>query len=98
MNNELKRGTVLQGGKYVIEETLGSGGFGITYVGLQVGLNRRVAIKEFFMSDCCGRYAGSSRVTVWSEGNRGIVERFRAKFVKEAQTIAQLDNPHDKDT
>ena len=78
----------------MIEETLGSGGFGITYIGLQVGLNRRVAIKEFFMSDCCGRDPSMSRVTVWSEGNREIVERFRAKFVKEAQTIAQLDNPH----
>lgn len=41
--------TSLQGGKYKIEKVLGQGGFGITYLGLQTGLNRSVAIKEFFM-------------------------------------------------
>jgi len=35
----------LQGGKYVIEEVLGQGGFGITYKALHVELNRQVVIK-----------------------------------------------------
>lgn len=41
----------LQNGKYGIVRVFGQGGFGITYDGVQTGLNRRVAIKEFFMSD-----------------------------------------------
>ena len=38
-------GQELQGGKYVIEQILGQGGFGITYRALQVNLNRPVVIK-----------------------------------------------------
>lgn len=46
---QLIEGTLLQEGKYRIEGILGQGGFGITYLGWQTRLNRRVAIKEFFM-------------------------------------------------
>ena len=91
--SNLKCGSRLQGGKYVIEKTLGNGGFGITYLGVQVALKRKVAIKEFFMRGYCERDSGTSNVTVGSQGSRAIVDRFRVKFVKEAQTIAQLDNP-----
>ena len=92
--DELHAGATLQGGKYTIERMLGQGGFGITYLGTQAGLNRRVAIKEFFMRAYCNRDADTSHVSVASQGSREEVERFRQKFVKEAQTISALDNPH----
>lgn len=41
---QLRQGSTLQGGKYIIKRVLGQGGFGITYEGLQVGLNRKVGI------------------------------------------------------
>ena len=47
----LRQGTLLKHGEYRIERELGHGGFGVTYLAVQVGLNRRVAIKEFFMSE-----------------------------------------------
>lgn len=91
---QLQSGTLLQGGKYKIERVLGQGGFGITYLATQVGLNRKVAIKEFFMREYCNRDTDTSHVTVGSEGSRDVVEKFRSKFVKEAQNIACLKHPH----
>lgn len=91
---QLQSGTFLQGGKYKIETILGQGGFGITYLGWQTGLDRRVAIKEFFMKEYCNRDASTSHVTVGTEGSRELVVRFQQKFVKEAQTIAKLDHPY----
>ena len=48
---QLTHNSLLQGGKYRIERVLGQGGFGITYLGEQVALGRKVAIKEFFMKE-----------------------------------------------
>ena len=94
--NELTKGCTLQHGKYKIVKTLGQGGFGITYQGMQTGLNRKVAIKEFFMEDYCEREDGVSQVSfVGTKGNQELVKRFREKFVKEAQLIAGLEDvPH----
>ena len=90
----LQQGTLLQGGKYRIECELGHGGFGITYLAVQLGLNRRVAIKEFFMSEYCNRDVDTSHVSVPSEGSKELVAKFRNKFIKEAQNIAGLKHPN----
>ena len=90
----LGKDTVLQGGKYRIEKLLGQGGFGITYLAFQPGLNRKVAIKEFFMKDLCNRDPEGSNITVPSIGSRELVERFKVKFLKEASTIAGMDSVH----
>ena len=91
---ELRQGATLQGGKYTIERMLGQGGFGITYLGIQTGLGRRVAIKEFFMKEHCNRDASTSRVSVGSSGARQMVDAYRQKFIKEARTLAEMDNRH----
>ena len=90
----LKPNTQLKHGEYRIDAVLGQGGFGITYLATQGALNRKVAIKEFFMKEFCERNADTSHVTLGTSGSREIVERFRAKFIKEAQHIAQLNHPH----
>ena len=86
MAQELNVGSYLQNGKYRIIGMLGQGGFGITYLAVQSGLERKVAIKEFFMKDLCNRDGSTSHVTLGVEGNRGTVERFREKFLKEGVT------------
>lgn len=91
---QLKTGTALKGGEFIIERVLGLGGFGITYLAFQTGLNRRVAVKEFFMSDHCNRDEDTMRVSVPTVTIRSQIDRFKSKFVKEAQTIAALNHPN----
>ena len=91
---QLKNGAVLEGGKYRIEKLLGQGGFGITYLAVQSGLDRKVAIKEFFMKDLCERDADTSSVTLGTSGSRQTVIRFKEKFIREAKTIASLRHPN----
>ena len=90
----LQPGSTLQNGKYEIQRVLGQGGFGITYLALQQGLNRIVAIKEFFMENFCVRNADTHHVTIATEGSRELVERYRNKFLKEARNIAKLEHPN----
>ena len=90
----LQQGSLFQGGRYKILSTLGQGGFGITYLAIQSGLERKVAIKEFFMKDLCNRDEATSHVSVGSTGSINLVDRFRAKFLKEARNIAQLNHPN----
>lgn len=91
---QLKRGKLLQGGKYRIEKVLGQGGFGITYLATQDILNRKVAIKEFFFKEFCEREDGTNTITLGTQSNKATVEKFLKKFIKEAQTISALHHPN----
>ena len=90
----LRQGTYLQGGKYQIVSVLGQGGFGITYLAEQVLVKRKVCIKEFFPKEYYKRDDDSSAANLMSDGFAESMNRFKAKFIKEAQTIAALDHPN----
>ena len=90
----LSENTILQGGKYRIIRTLGQGGFGITYLALQTGLDREIVVKEFFMKDYCDRDKNTRHVTLGTKGSREMIERYLEKFGKEARNIAALDHPN----
>ena len=90
----LQPNTTLQGGKYRIERVLGQGGFGITYLAMQTSLQRKVAIKEFFMKDFCSRDDATSTMMGSSTGSNKLVEQFKKKFVKEARNLARLNHPN----
>ena len=57
----LPEGSILAG-KYLVGKVLGQGGFGITYLGINIALKVRTAIKEYFPKDSCTRVPGSARV------------------------------------
>ena len=90
----LQPNTTLQGGKYRIERVLGQGGFGITYLAIQEMLNRKVAIKEFFMREYCDRYYDNTSISTNTPAAHDLVERFKKKFISEASTIAKFRHPN----
>ncbi|MBP3419629.1 MAG: hypothetical protein J6K74_03445, partial [Marinifilaceae bacterium] len=63
----LSNGTLLQGGKYKIVRYISSGGFGCTYEAEHILLDKRVAIKEFFVKDFCNRDEATKHVTIGTE-------------------------------
>ncbi len=89
---DLTPGSLLERGKYRIISALGRGGFGITYLAEQVMAKRKVCIKEFFPKDYYKRDEDTSALSLFSESNAEVMGKFKAKFIKEAQTIASLDH------
>lgn len=90
--NNLRNGTLLQGGKYRIVKFISSGGFGCTYEAIHTVFNERMAIKEFFYSDYCNRDAGTSHVTVGVESKKTLVEKFIRKFVDETKVLYKMNH------
>ncbi|MBR2471662.1 MAG: PASTA domain-containing protein [Clostridia bacterium] len=84
-------GTLLHG-KYTVGRVLGYGGFGITYIGWDNELGRKVAIKEFLPSEFSTRMPGETMITVY---NGEATEQFGAgleRFIEEAQRLAKFNS------
>ena len=90
----LPNGTLLQGGKYRIEQVLGQGGFGITYLATNTLFGTRVAIKEFYLQRENCRAIDGKVVTVSAEVNRYVFNSQRDKFRKEALRLQALGGEH----
>ena len=89
---QLPVGTILETGinRYQIGVALGQGGFGITYIAMDLRSHQRVAVKEYFPGACAQR--GSDRVTVLPKSGQGdMFEGGRRSFLKEAQMLASLE-------
>lgn len=90
----LSSGTLLLHGTYRVVRVLGQGGFGITYLAMDLNLQRHVAIKEFFPKNFCNRDETTSQLTIGTNSNQEFVNRLKAKFLKEARNIAKFDHPN----
>lgn len=91
IQSELSSGTMLSGGKYVIEKKIGAGGFGITYLARHTILDRKYAIKEFFMSGYNVRNNATNHVSLQGLEVKDF-DRVRQTFINEARTLAHLNN------
>lgn len=94
MSQGLNIGSLLDHGKYRVEKVLGQGGFGITYLVTDLGLDKKRAVKEFFPKDYCERNETTSHLSLGTSNTSEFVERLKAKFIKEARNIANLDQHH----
>jgi beta-lactam-binding protein with PASTA domain len=78
--------------RYYVGRVIGYGGFGVTYIGYDTELDRKVAIKEYMPNEFSGRVQGETKVTVY-EGDRA--EQFQSgleKFVSEARRLAKFQD------
>ena len=89
----LPENTSLQSGRYLIKRFISSGGFGCTYEAEHTLLEKRVAIKEFFVKDFCNRDEATAHVTVGTVGKKALVEKLKKKFLDEAKSLCKLQHP-----
>lgn len=79
-------------GKYLVGKARGEGGFGITYIGMDLTLEMRVAIKEYYPNGCVVRdRTDSISVQSYSNSMGEFFERGRDKFINEAKVLAKCN-------
>ncbi len=79
--------------RYLLGRVLGQGGFGITYLGWDLVLKTRVAIKEYMPQLIATRATGDIDIIAYE--SRGGPESYQyglRKFLEEARTVAQMDD------
>ncbi|MEY2689840.1 MAG: hypothetical protein RL375_4039, partial [Pseudomonadota bacterium] len=78
--------------EFVIEQTLGEGGFGIVYLAHDQLLQRQVALKEYMPGSLAVRRADYG-VTLRSERHRESFDLGLRSFINEARLLASFDHP-----
>jgi serine/threonine protein kinase len=87
----LPRGYALN--EYRIEQTLGIGGFGLTYLATDSNLNLKVAIKEYLPGDLALRDEDQS-VQPKSEASLDSFKWGLSRFLDESRTLASFRHPN----
>jgi serine/threonine protein kinase len=88
-NLQLAPRTVLRQ-QYLIGRALGHGGFGITYLAYDIGLQSRLAIKEYMPSGVAGRSAPKPTVAPFNERMQEEYEWGLDRFLEEARTLKKF--------
>ena len=92
MEYALPLNTILAG-KYVVGRVLGQGGFGITYIGWDLALERKVAIKEYYPSGQVSRTQGTRSLTWYTTEQASVARKSGMEmFLKEARKMVKVDN------
>ena len=80
------------GAQYLSGKVLGRGGFGITYLGLDMLLGRKVAIKEYFPEGVVHRDTDTQRVLPFGGSMEEEFEKGRSRALQEARVAAQMED------
>lgn len=79
---------------YVIERTLGAGGFGVTYLAREDVLGRLVVIKENFPHSICYRESDTMQVKLEPGAKQESYDWALSNFMREARLLSTIDHPH----
>src|SRR5712664_3979466 len=79
--------------EYRVEQTLGIGGFGLTYLATDSNLNLKVAIKEYLPGDLAQRGEDQS-VQPKSESSSESFKWGLSRFLDESRTLASFRHPN----
>ncbi|MBW3656110.1 MAG: protein kinase [Gemmatimonadetes bacterium] len=80
--------------EYLIERSLGGGGFGITYLARDSNLDLPVAIKEYFPNDVAVRAAAHAVAVRPGEDNQASYDWGLERFLDEARALAAFRHPN----
>ena len=90
--HHLKPGTILHN-QYLVGNSIGEGGFGITYVGKDLSLDMKIAIKEYYPSGYANRNnTVSNKVTLNYQNEGEYFQNGVEHFLREAKSIAKFHN------
>ncbi len=87
----LPLGTILDG-RYLTGKVLGIGGFGITYLGFDLTLEIKVAIKEYMPQGITVRNTDRYTMSLVSKKDEDVYEAGADRFLNEARILAKLQN------
>lgn len=88
---QLKPRTLLHE-QYVVGRALGHGGFGITYLAWDVGLQARLAVKEYMPTGVVGRSMGDTKVMAFTDQAKQEFEWGLERFLEEARVLKKFDS------
>lgn len=77
--------------RYIMGKVLGFGGFGVTYLGWDASLDRKVAIKEYLPSEFSTRMPGHTELSIYAGERLEQFESGRDKFIDEAKRLAKFN-------
>lgn len=90
----LPMGTRLNG-KIIIGRVMGKGGFGVTYLGYDMRMEKTICVKEYYPNGIAYRVPGSAEISLNDPKSAETFEMGAEKFYAEAEMSAQFNgNPN----
>lgn len=81
--------------KIIIGRVMGKGGFGVTYLGYDLRMDKTIAIKEYYPNGIAYRAPGGTEISINDPKSEETFEKGAEKFYAEAEMVSQFNgNPN----